>query len=154
MINRLYRIERQIKDLPDEQKYYLRQLRSVPQLALLHIWLQTQAPKLAKGSKTREAVDYTLNQWPKLIRYCDDGSLRISNILAENAIRPLALGRKAWLFADTPAGARASAIYFSLIETAKANGLEPYDYLRRVIEKMPYAETVEDWEALLPWNMK
>jgi hypothetical protein len=58
MINRLYRIEREIKDLSDEQKYYQRQLRSVPQLALLHIWLQTQAPKLAKGSKTREAVDY------------------------------------------------------------------------------------------------
>lgn len=154
MINRLYHIERQINDLSDEQKYVQRQLRSVPQLALLHIWLQTQAPKLAKGGLTRAAVDYTLNQWPKLIRYCDDGSLRISNVLAENSIRPFAVGRKAWLFADTPAGARASALYFSLIETAKANDLEPYDYLCRVLRQMPYAQTVEDWEALLPWNMK
>lgn len=154
MINRLYRIEREIKELSDEQKYVQRQLRSVPQLAVLHIWLQTQAPKLAKGGLTRAAVDYTLNQWPKLIRYCDDGSLRISNSLAENSIRPFAVGRKAWLFADTPAGARASALYFSLIETAKANGLEPYDYLYRVLRQIPYAKTVEDWEALLPWNMK
>lgn len=127
----------------------------MPQLALLHIWLQTQALKLAKGRLTRAAVDYALNQWPKLIRYCDDGSLHISNVLAEDSIRPFAVGRKAWLFADTLDGA--SALYFSLIETAKANDLEPYDYLCRlcrVLRQMPYAQTVEDWEALLPWNME
>ena len=118
------------------------------------IWLQNNAPKRAKDGLTCKAIDYTLNQWPKLTRYCDDGTLRISNILAENNIRPLVIGRKAWLFADTPAGARASAVYFSLVETAKANGLEPYDYLSRVLRQIPYAQTVEDWEALLPWNRK
>ncbi len=84
---------------------------------------------MAKGSLTRKALDSTLNQWPKLIRYCEHGDLNISNVLAENAIRPFVIGRKAWLFADTPAGAKASALYYTLIETAKANGLEPYAYL-------------------------
>lgn len=153
-IGELYRIEREIKGVSVSEKYQQRQQRSVPILNRFHTWLQQSAPKLAKDGLTRQAIDYTLNQWPKLIRYCDDGRLHISNILAENAIRPLAVGRKAWLFADTPAGARASAIFFSLIETAKANGLEPFDYLCRVLRQMPYAKTVEDWEALLPWNMK
>jgi transposase len=150
----LYRIEREIKALTAQEKRHQRQLRSVPVLDTFKRWLETTGPKLLKGSQTREAVDYTLNQWPKLIRYCEHGDLHISNILAENAIRPLAVGRRAWLFCDTPAGARASALYFSLIETAKANGLEPYDYLCKVIRKIPYAETVEELEALLPWNMK
>jgi len=99
-------------------------------------------------------LDYTLNQWSKLIRYCEHGDLNISNVLAENAIRPFVIGRKAWLFADTPAGAKESALYYTLIETAKANGLEPYAYLSHVIGKMADVETVEQWEALLPWNMK
>ena len=154
MINALYRIEREIKDLESKDKYHQRQLRSVPLLNELRTWLLDNAPTLMKGGKTREAVDYTLNQWPKLIRYCDDGQLHMSNILAENAIRPLALGRKAWLFADSPAGAKASAVYFSLVETAKANGVEPYEYLSKVIRQLPYVETVEQMEALLPWNMK
>ena len=78
----------------------------------------------------------------------------MSNILAENAIRPFAVGRKAWLFADTPAGAKASAIYYSLIETAKANVIEPYEYLKYLIENIAAADMVEAYEALLPWNMK
>jgi transposase len=153
-IRALYRIESEIKALSAEEKREQRQLRSVPVLNAFKHWLAITGPKVLKGSLTREAIDYTLNQWPKLIRYCEHGQLNISNILAENAIRPFALGRKAWLFCDTPAGARASAIYFSLVETAKANGLEPYDYLCKVIRQIPYAETVEDMEALLPWNMK
>lgn len=86
--------------------------------------------------------------------YCTHGDLNISNIMAENAIRPFVIGRKAWLFSDTPKGARASAIHYSLIETAKANGLEPYDYLNQVLRALPYADTVEKLEALLPWNIK
>ena len=97
---------------------------------------------------------YLHNQWPKLIRYCEDGRLPISNCLAENAIRPFVIGRKAWLFADTPGGARASAIYYSLIETAKANGLDPHAYFREVLTELPYADSVEKLEALLPWNIK
>ena len=88
------------------------------------------------------------------MRYCEHGQLRISNILAENAIRPFAIGRRAWLFSDTPEGAKASAAMFSIIETAKANGIEPSIYLQYVLTNICAAETDEALEALMPWNMK
>ncbi|WP_294053816.1 transposase domain-containing protein, partial [Thiolapillus sp.] len=87
-----------------------------------------------------------------LIGYLADGRLNISNALAENAIRPFAVGRRNWLFADTPRGAKASATTYSLIETAKANGVEPFAYLHHVLQHIGNARTVEDIEALLPWN--
>jgi hypothetical protein len=154
LINTLYRIEREIKALDSDEKYAQRQIRSVPALNKLKQLLDVNQQKIAKDSLTRKALDYTLNQWPKLIRYCEHGDLNLSNAMAENAIRPFVIGRKAWLFADTPAGANASALYYTLIETAKANGREPYAYLSYVIGNMANAETVEQWEALLPWNMK
>ena len=85
------------------------------------------------------------------MRYCEDGRLEIDNNRCENAIRPFVTGRKNWLFSDTVKGAQASANLYSLIETAKANGLEPYAYLRRVFRLLPAATTVADIEALLPW---
>lgn len=153
-IQQLYAIERDIKSLTATEKYQQRQQRSKPVLEDLKQWLEKTISKVAKDGKTHTAIQYTLNQWPKLVRYCDDGRLNISNVLAENAIRPFVIGRKGWLFADTPKGANASAIHYSLVETAKANGLEPYAYLREVLSKLPYAETVEDYEVLLPWNIK
>ena len=102
------------------------------------------------GSLTHGAMSYALNQWPKLIVYCEDGNLNISNAAAENAIRPFTIGRKNWLFSDTPNGARASAMYYSLIESAKANGMEPFDYLSHILKELPYADTVEKLEKLLP----
>jgi len=99
-------------------------------------------------------MEYTLNQWPTLIGYCERGDLHISNVLAENAIRPFAVGRKAWLFADTPQGAHASATCYSLIETAKANDLEPSAYIRHVLERIANADTLEKLERLLPWNVE
>ena len=96
---------------------------------------------------------YMRNQWEKLVVYCTNGELRISNILAENAIRPFVVGRKAWLFADSSQGAKASAVCYSIVETAKLNGLEPYEYLHTVLTNLPYAETVEQIESLLPWNI-
>nr|WP_101747548.1 transposase [Endozoicomonas acroporae] len=110
--------------------------------------------RVEPGSLIHNAIGYALNQWPKLIIYCEDGLLNISNAAAENAIRPLTVGRRNWLFADTPDGTRASAIYYSLIESAKANGLEPSEYLCYVLEELPYADTVEKLEALPPWNVK
>ena len=85
-----------------------------------------------------------------LIRYMDDPSFNISNTGVENAIRPFALVRKNWLFSASAAGANASAMYYSLIETAKSNGLEPFDYLNKMLEKLPSAKTVDDFEKLLP----
>ena len=153
-INALYRIEREIKDLPPHEKYFQRQRRSVPQLEQLKSWLDKNITRVVKGELTYKAIFYTLNQWEKLIRYCEDGRFHISNIGAENALRPFVLGRKRWLFADTPKGAHASAVHYSLVETAKANGLAPDEYYRYILPKLPEADTVEKMEALLPWNVK
>ena len=97
-----------------------------------------------------QAISYTLSNWEKLIIYIEDGRLRPDNNLVENAIRPFVLGRKNWLFAGSPDGAKASATFFSLIETAKANGLEPYAYLRYIFNKLPLAQTDQDLKDLLP----
>jgi len=153
-INRLYMIERHIKAFTKAEKYQQRQQKSVPVLNQLKSYLEENQHKVPKDSLTGKAMTYLSNQWKKLTVYCSSGELNISNILAENAIRPFVIGRKAWLFSDTPAGAHASATHYSLIETAKANGLEPYAYLKQVLTALPYAETVEDIEALLPWNIK
>jgi hypothetical protein len=106
-----------------------------------------------RGSKTEQAISYALNQWDTLTVYCDYGYVNISNAAAENAIRPFAVGRRAWLFADTSRGAQASATCYSLIETAKANNLEPSAYIGYVLSRIADATTVEQIEALLPWNV-
>ena len=153
-IRKLYLIEDRIKDLEPEQKKAQRQTLSRPVLDDLKDWLETNSPRVPKDSLTWIAINYTLNQWDLLIGYCEDGRLNISNALAENAIRPFAVGRRNWLFSDTPRGARASATCYSLIETAKANGLEPSAYLHHVLQHIAAADTLEKIEALLPWNMK
>lgn len=153
-IRKLYAIEKEIKDFDDDQKQQARQQHSVPLLDDLKQWLEKNVSRVPKGGLTRTAMTYTLNQWEYLIGYCRDGQLHISNALAENAIRPFAVGRKAWLFADTPHGARASATCYSLVETAKLHGLEPYAYFRHILEHIAQADTVAKLEALLPWNVK
>jgi len=92
-VNKLYAIERQIKALSVDERYRIRQELSLPRLKAFKIWLEAHAGKVAKGSLTRKAMDYTLNQWSTLVGYCERGDLQISNVLAENAIRPFALGR-------------------------------------------------------------
>ena len=153
MINRLYRIEREIEKYPSDEKYEARQQRSVPALAKLKAWLDTNVGKVTPDGRTGIANHYTLRQWEKLTRYTEHGDLHISNCLAENAIRPFVVGRKAWLFADTPKGAHASACMYTLVETAKANGIEPYVYLHKVIDNIATARTAEEAAALLPWNV-
>jgi transposase len=153
-INKLYLIERDIKQMSDAEKLSVRQQKSEPLLEKLKKWLDNNRSRVAKDSLTGKAMTYLHNQWEKLAVYTTDGQLRISNILAENAIRPFAIGRKAWLFSDSPAGADASAVHYSLIETAKLNGLEPYNYLNKIFKALPYCEAVEDFEKLLPWNFK
>ena len=154
LINTLYMIERQIKTLSAAEKFQQRCKRSLPVLKKLKAYLDDNQHKVPKDGLTGKAMTYLSNQWDKLMVYCSNGELSISNILAENAIRPFVIGRKAWLFSDTPKGAQASAIHYSLIETAKANGLEPYVYFTQVLKALPYADTVEKIEALLPWNIK
>ena len=153
-IRKLYAIEDNIKSQSPKGRYVQRQQLSLPLLKDLKSWLEKNIGKLPKDSLTYTAMYYTLNQWDSLIGYCENGHLRISNVLAENAIRPLAVGRRNWLFSDTPKGAQGSATCYSLIETAKANGLEPYDYLHQVLQHVAAADSVEKLEALLPWNIK
>jgi transposase len=153
-IRKLYAIESKIKDLEPELKKQQRQKLSKPLLDDFKDWLEKNISRVPKNSLTYKAIYYSLNQWDLLVGYCDDGQLNISNALAENAIRPFAIGRKNWLFSDTSRGAKASATCYSLIETAKANGLEPYKYLHYVLQHIAEAKTVDDIEALLPWNMK
>ena len=92
-------------------------------------------------------------QWPKLSRYVEDGSYPIDNNPAENSIRPFVVGRKNWLFSDTVAGANASANLYSLLQTCKVNGINSYRYLQALLVALPLAQTADDYEALLPWNI-
>lgn len=153
MIRGLYRIEDKIQDLDFEQKKAIRQQLSVPLLGEFKEWLDENANRVPKDSLTWKAINYARNQWEHLTYYCEDGKLNISNALAENAIRPFAVGRRNWLFSDTSHGARASATCFSLVETAKANNLDPYHYLHHVLKNIAMADTVEKLETLLPWNV-
>lgn len=128
----------------------LRQEKAQPLIAALHEWLRERFAEVPPKSLLGKAIGYTLGQWPRLSHYLTDGRLRMDNNLAENAIRPFVVGRKNWLFSGNAAGARASAALYSLIETARANKLEPYWYLRHVFERLPLATNEEDLRALLP----
>ena len=150
-IAKLYAVEKQAKHISREDRYTLRQELSVPLLQVLREWLdKTLHSTLPKGA-LGTALGYLDKNWEKLIRYTDDGDVNIDNNLAENAIRPFVIGRKNWLFSATPRGAHASASLYSLIETAKANGLEPYHYVRDVFATLPSVKTEEELQALLPW---
>ena len=153
LISQLYRVERETRSLSDAQRLALRQTRSVPTLERLKTWLDKTAPAVPPSAALGKALAYLAHYWPKLIRYVERGDLPIDNNRAENAIRPFVVGRKAWMFSDTPAGANASALIYSLIETAKANGVEPHMWLTRVMQELPTAKTVDEIAALLPWNM-
>jgi len=154
LIGKLYGVERQYKDAAPEVRHLARQQSSVPVLAALHAWMLQHTPLVTPKSALGTALAYMGNLWAQLERYTERGDLPIDNNRCENAIRPFVIGRKAWLFSDTPAGAHASAVIYSLVQTAKANGLEPYTWLRQVLRDLPAAKTVEDVEALLPWNLR
>lgn len=153
LIQKLYGIEQSIKNRSPEDKCRQRQERAVPILDALHAWALRSIDEVPPGSLTGKALAYLLGQWPKLIRYVEDGRLSIDNNATERAIRPFVIGRRNWLFADTPAGATASANLYSLIETARANGWEPYDYLRHLFQALPTAQTLEQLETLLPFTV-
>ncbi|MNZ81116.1 Transposase IS66 family protein [compost metagenome] len=152
LINKLYGIERDLKEANDAERFKARQQRSQPILDQLKAWLDKTQPQVATQTALGKAVNYLASNWSRLVRYVEGGNLPIDNNRAENAIRPFVIGRKNWLFSDTPKGARASAQIYSLIETAKANGQEPYAWLRHILERLPSASSVEDFDALLPWN--
>lgn len=153
LIGQLYRIEKKIKDKPPDERHAIRQRQARPIIDKLRVWLQTTQPQIPPQSALGKALHYLQHQWPRLIQYLENGAYPIDNNLAENAIRPFTVGRKNWLFANSQAGANASANLYSLIETAKANNLNPHSYLQQVFTHLPNAKTLEDVEQLLPWNI-
>jgi len=153
LIQKLYRIEKQAKTLTPEERHAHRQRHAVPILNDLRAWLDETLPQVPPQSAAGKAMYYLHNEWPKLMGYLADGRIEIDNNGAENAIRPFVVGRKNWLFSDSVRGVKASANLYSLLETAKANGLEPYAYLRYLFTGLPKADTVEAIEALLPGNI-
>jgi transposase len=154
-IRKLYKLEKQArkKGFTVEEIYHMRQTEAKPILEDFKKWLSKKSLQTPPKGLLGKAVSYALNQWHRLIGYIEDGHLTPDNNMAENSIRPFVIGRKNWLFSGTPEGAEASALLYSLIETAKANKLEPYAYLRYIFDRLPTATSLEDYEALLPWNI-
>ncbi|RLA16221.1 MAG: IS66 family transposase [Gammaproteobacteria bacterium] len=153
-IQKLYAVEREVKEASPEERVRVRQDRSLPILSDLRQWLDESLGAVVPQSLTGKALAYLNGQWPKLVRVFEHGEVPIDTNLVENAIRPFAIGRKNWMFADTVHGAEASANLYSLVETAKANDLEPWAYLERVFEEIPRAETLQDFDALLPHRIR
>jgi transposase len=152
-IQELYRIEKSVKDASAAERHRVRQERSVPIVEKLREWLNASIDSVPPQSLTGKAMAYLDRQWPKLIRVFEDGRIPLDTNRVENVIRPFVVGRKNWLFADTTAGARASANLYGLIETAKANGIEPWAYLCHLFGALPAATTPEEIEALLPQHV-
>lgn len=164
-IGGLYGVERHIKTLRERREQagevfrldevlQVRQEKGVPIAAAFKKWLDEVGPGVTPTGALGKAIAYSLSQWPKLIRYLDSPDLPPDNNRVENAIRPFAVGRRSWMFCDTQGGARASANLYSLVLSARANGIEPLEYLTHIYTQIPAATTVEQYEALLPWNVK
>jgi len=150
-IGKLYMIEREVKHLLPEERAAQRQARAGPILAEFKQWLEATYAQAPPQSAIGKALAYSINRWPALIRYVQDGWLNIDNNPVENALRGTALGRKNWLFAGSEAGGRRAAQFYTLIETAKLCGVNPHDYLTHVLTALPSARA-RDLDALLPWN--
>jgi transposase len=153
-IQKLYAIEKLSREESLDARRDIRQQQSAQVVEKLRKWLEKTLQNTPPKTTLGKAVHYLNNQWPRLIAYLDDAALPIDNNRAENSIRPFVIGRKNWLFASSQAGATASGNLYSLIETAKANGLEPYAYLKQVYTRLPQAQSLPEIEALLPWNIK
>jgi len=155
-INQLFLIERGLSKCEVEERHTERQKKSRPIVENLRSWLLGIKDEVLPKSLLGTAVTYGLNQWEKLTRFLEDGRIDLSNNKAEQNIRPFVIGRKNFLFCNTPGGARASAVIYSLIETAKANGLNPYAYLTHLFERLPNIDTADmaSIESLLPWNVE
>jgi transposase len=159
LIKGLYTVEKDLREQVKEKQITLEDLlekrrsRCTPILQSFHQWLQAQSVTVLPTSALGTAIKYALNQWPALINYLGHAELTPDNNAAERGIRPFVMGRKNWVMSGSPAGAKSSCALYSLIETAKANGLNPYKYLQTVFEKAPGLTATDDWGQLLPWNL-
>ncbi len=147
-IGALYEIERELKDLPPDERLRIRQVCSIPVLDALHRWMLLTRQKITDGSATARALDYSLKRWTALTRFAGDARLPVDNNHIENQIRPIAIGRNNWLFAGSlRAGQRAAAV-MSLIQSAKLNGHDPYAYLKDVLTRLPTQRASQVGELL------
>ena len=152
--NRLFTLERALKKVSDEERYRERLKRGRPIIDEFKAWIDYQKPRVLLKSAFGQAIGYCLNQWDKLLAYLADGRLELDNNRAERSIKPFVIGRKGWLFSNTPRGARASATIYSIVETAKENGLNPFTYLIYLFEQMPNIDVKDrnTLDELLPWS--
>jgi transposase len=150
-IGKLYAIECEVKDLSIEDRAAERRRRAAPILAAFKEWLATTYAQSPPRGALARAIGYTLNRWKPLLRYLDDGRVAIDNNPVENTIRGIALGRKNYLFCGSEGGGHRAALFYSLIETAKLNGVDPHAYLVNLLTKLPTAKA-QDLDALMPWN--
>jgi len=154
-IKKLYRLEQELgsKGLDEEVFLKARREHAEPILGDLKAWLAKKSQIVVPGSLLGKAVGYALKQWDALVRYLDHPALTPDNNAAENAIRPFVLGRKNWLFNGSPRGADSSCAIYSIIETAKQNGMNPYAYLHYIFSQVPQMTANAEWEELLPQNL-
>lgn len=149
--NQLFAIERELKEGTPEERGTVRMERSRPILDAFSTWLRQQKSRVLPKSALGQAITYCLNQWEKLTAFLKDGRLEIDNKRSERAMKPFVIGRKNWLFANTPRGAKASAVIYSVMGTAKENGLNPFQYLKFLFEQLPQLPDLKDTEALDPF---
>jgi hypothetical protein len=151
-IGALYRIEEEIRGRPPDERRSVRQARTKPLLESLRQWFETTLSKLSRKSDTTAAIRYALTRWDALTRFVDDGGIEIDNNAAERSLRDVALGRKNYLFAGSDAGGERAAAIYSLIGSAKLNGLDPEAYLRDVLTRIA-DYPINRIQELLPWNI-
>ena len=148
-IGGLYEVERQTRDMSDENRWRIRQEKAAPIIATLHDWMLAQRDLVPNGSATAKALDYSLKRWVALTRYLEDGAVPIENNPVENQIRPWALGRSNWLVAGSLRSGKRAAAIMSLIQSARLNGHDPYASLKDVLTLLP-AQLASEIGQLLP----
>ena len=148
-IGGLFEVERQARDMSDEDRWRIRQEKAAPIIKTLHDWMLAQRDLVPNGSATAKALDYSLKRWVALTRCLDDGAVPIDNNPVENQIRPWALGRSNWLFAGSLRSGKRAAAIMSLIQSARMNGHDPYAYLKDVLTRLP-TQKASQIEQLLP----
>ncbi len=153
--NRLYRVEYELKDASTQERYDGRLKKSKLILDEFYKWLKHQRPRITPKSSTGVAITYCLNQWEKLNAYLLDGRLYCDNNISERCIKGFVISRKNFLFCNTPSGATASAIIYSVIETAKANNLKPFEYLTYLLKMLPNVDVKDQsvLDSLMPWSL-